>query len=224
MANASTFLTLDQKATVEAAIAEAEKKTSAEIMVVVAPSSGRYDRGEDIAGLWLGAIVLLVLWTLFPVTIDANSFDEPWIPYEYFIWLGGLVGGFIVGAILASKVGKLRMLFTPTSEKQEEVESRARQVFFDQRIHHTKGGTGVLIYISLDERLVSILADETCLPHLPDHALEKHRDTLSTSLGKEPDKGLALVISTIGEELKDELPYQADDVDEIANEVVFLDG
>ena len=44
----------EQRRAVAQAVAEAEGKTSAEIVPVVATASGRYDRAEDIVGLWTG--------------------------------------------------------------------------------------------------------------------------------------------------------------------------
>ena len=49
----------------EKALGEAEEKTSGEIVPVVATVSGRYDRAEDLFGLVLAAIALVVSWIAF---------------------------------------------------------------------------------------------------------------------------------------------------------------
>ena len=56
MLNATRFLTTAEQQQVEAAVREAEAQTSAEIVVVVATESGRYDRAESIVGL-IGAVL-----------------------------------------------------------------------------------------------------------------------------------------------------------------------
>src|SRR5262245_33822113 len=65
MTRASKFLSDQDKARVEQAIAEAEKQTSAEIMVVVATRSGRYDRAEDFFGVLLALLAVAAAWSLW---------------------------------------------------------------------------------------------------------------------------------------------------------------
>ena len=56
MIKATRLITDADRQRINAAIADAELHTSAEIVPVVASASGRYDRAEDIAGLWLGGV------------------------------------------------------------------------------------------------------------------------------------------------------------------------
>ena len=58
MKPASSLFNDQARERVNQAIAQAESKTSAEVVPVVATASGRYDRPEDIVGLWLGIIAL----------------------------------------------------------------------------------------------------------------------------------------------------------------------
>ena len=51
MQRASELFNDEQRATIDQAVADAESKTSAEIVPVVATASGRYDRAEDIVGM-----------------------------------------------------------------------------------------------------------------------------------------------------------------------------
>ena len=57
---------------VAAAVAAAESQTSAEIVPVIAAASGRYDRAEDLVGLWT-AVALMALFGRF----GASSFPSP---------------------------------------------------------------------------------------------------------------------------------------------------
>ena len=54
---------------VNQAVREAESATSAEILPVVARSSGRYDRPEDIVGLWFAGLAMIIVWMVFPLPI-----------------------------------------------------------------------------------------------------------------------------------------------------------
>lgn len=223
MQKATEFLTGEELAAVEAAVVAAEKKTSVEIVPVVAAASGRYDRAEDIAGLWLGATLMVVLWVLWPVVPVESGDWSASFPVNYLGWLAALVVGFVAGAVIAARVGWLRRLFTPKQEMTEETQRRAREAFFDQRIHHTGGATGVLIYVSLFERTVCILADDAVMKVLPEGEIARLCAALTAKLGTAPANGLAETISSLGEQLSEPLPRAADDVDELANAVVLID-
>ncbi len=223
MKQASEFLSKDELATIEAAVVNAEKKTSVEIVPVVATASGRYDRAEDIVGLWLGATLMVVLWMIWPVVPAALGDWGAAFPLNYFGWIAALVGGFILGATIASRVGWLRRLFTPQREMTEEVERRAREAFFDQRIHHTEGATGVLIYVSLYERKVCLLTDDAVQKVLPEGEIKRLCDALTAKLGSTPADGLVECITVLGDKLTDPLPRADDDVDELDNAVVLID-
>ena len=49
---------------------------------------------------------------------------------------------------------------------REEVYARAREVFFDRRVHHTGGRSGVLLYVSLYERMAAVIADQSILERI----------------------------------------------------------
>ena len=146
------------------AIQEAESKTSAEIVPVIARSSGRYDRPEDIVGLWFGLLGIVLVWFFYPdARVKSGSWDSPEPVWELILLVCVTIGGFIVGAVLATRVGWLRRLFTPAKQMREEVYGRARQVFFDNRVYRTAGGSGVLLYISLYERMAAVIADQNVI-------------------------------------------------------------
>lgn len=223
MKMASDFLTNEQLKSVEQAVAAAEGKTSVEIVPVVATASGRYDRAEDMVGLWVGSVLMVALWVFWPMP-DIEAGDWGSSPALHYIgWLAALVGGFVAGAVAASKVGWLRRLVTSKTEMVEEVERRAREAFFDQRIHHTEGATGVLIYVSIYERLVCVLADDAVQKVLPDGEVQRLCDELTGTLGTKPADGLAAVIASLGDTLAGPLPRSDDDVDELENAVVLID-
>ena len=203
---ASEFINKEQQNAVESSIAQAETKTSAEMCVAIATDSGRYDRAEDIGGLAIGSLCMLLLWNLWPIPeSDPNSWAiiQHW--HYHIGWLAALFGGFILGAYLFSK-GSLRLRLVPKSEKKAEVEQSAREIFFDKSIHHTESGTGILIYISLAERLVTILTDATIRENLSDKTIQYHCDTLTKTLGTDPVKGLTTVIESVGETLSPSSP------------------
>lgn len=223
MHTASAFLTPDQRQAVEDAIAKAEAATSAEVVTVIAGASGRYDRAEDVAGLWLGSLAMVLLWIFWPAPAhDSGEWGAaPWV--HYLGWLLALAAGFVLGAFIAARVGWLRRLFTPRKEMQDEVHLRARSVFHDQRIHRTRGGTGLLIYVSLYERRACMLADDTVRDALTPAMIDDLCASLTASLARDPGEALVQAIQRAGARLAETLPRPDDDTNELPNKVVVID-
>ncbi len=222
---ASDSFSDDARARIVKAVAIAESKTSAEIVPVVATASGRYDRAEDIAGLFVGAISAAVAWLLFeeyapPAADWGFSLSTLKLP----AMLLALVAGFVLGAFVASRVGLLRALFTPRAQMRDEVAARARAVFFDSRIHHTEGQTGVLVFVSLHERLAAVISDKAVAEKVGQAALDEVRDRLVIGLraGALTD-AICAAVEAAGEKLGPVLPREEADVNELPDALVLLD-
>jgi putative membrane protein len=206
-------------------VVEAESKTSAEIVPVVASASGLYDRAEDIVGLWLGILCLIAAWWVLPVA-STESGDWGGMPewQRLLVMVVATVAGFVVGAVVASHVRWLRLLFTPRRQMRDEVAARARAVFFDSRVHHTSGRTGLLIYVSLYERMAAVLADEIVLGKLGQGALDALCATLTGSLRDlPPTDAMCQTIRVVGDALAPVLPRADDDVNERSDSLILLD-
>ena len=76
MKRASDVFGKEQRREVEAAIAEVEARTSAEIVVVAATRSGRYDRAEDLFGIMVAMIVCFAAWYDFSDVVP-DRFKDP---------------------------------------------------------------------------------------------------------------------------------------------------
>ena len=122
-----------ERASIEAAITNAESKTSGEIIVVVATASAGY---FAYALMWAALLALLVPWPLIYLT--------NW-PVEH-IYLAQL-GVFLLGAVLMQWEA-LRFAIVPNSIKRARAHQKAVEQFLAQNLHTTKGRTGVLIYVS----------------------------------------------------------------------------
>ena len=126
MKRASSQFTAEDRERIAAAVRAAEAKTSAEIVPAVATASGRYDRAEDIAGLWLGALLLVGVWLWMPWRrSEEGTWDLSWAQLQLPAMLTALIGGFILGAVVASRWAGLRRLFTSRQEMRDEVAARA---------------------------------------------------------------------------------------------------
>lgn len=147
------------------ALAAAEARTSGEIFCVIAEESGAYRETPFAwaAGLALAAPPLALLagvrpwpveagaWTVAPMTVD------PMVAVIRYALAQAIL--FAV-TLLAVSWTPLRRRLTPGGIKRERVHARALEQFA-HRAHAADAHTGVLIYASLAERRVEIIADET---------------------------------------------------------------
>ena len=223
MPSASKLFTEADHQRVTEAVLRAESQTAAEIIPVVASDSGRYDRAEDIFGLWCGLAALCAAWG-WAQGIEQSEWGVPTLKLGLPWVVGLIIGGWLLGAVIAHHSSLLRRLFTPRSEQRAEVERTAREVFFDRRVHHTQGGSGLLIYISLLEHMAVVLADEQVLEKLGQQRLDTLCDELVARLRKgERTEALCHTIDQAGLALAEVLPRVSADRNELSDALVVLD-
>jgi putative membrane protein len=226
VARASTYFSAEEKKRIEAAIGEAEARTAGEIVPVVATASGRYDRGEDLFGLVCAIIALVVAWWLWQGIVVTPT--EWALRYDLALGLPVIVivvvAAFLLGAVVATYVPALRLPFISSGEMQEEVERSAAAAFQRFRVRRTAAGTGVLIYVSLYERVVRVLGDDA----INAKVVQAEWDAVCTLAveGLRANRGaagLADAVRKAGELLSRHFPRQPDDRDELVNELHFID-
>lgn len=146
---------------IRAAVQTAERRTRGEIVPMVVPASARYRDASYLAGLILAFVALAALL----------SMDYGWNRWR---WTGYHPGWTIVSVLAAYALGNFigrfpRIIRLLTSDKRMamKVRLRAERAFYEQGLHKTKEGTGVLIFLSLLERRVEILADRIIDARVP---------------------------------------------------------
>lgn len=218
MQNAGQFLS--HRKEIESAIAQAEAQTSAEIICAVATESGRYDRAEATIGLLFSLIALWGAHWGFSLASPSGGWDPVIVPL--WVQMLAVVVGFIVGNVVASYVHALRRLAVRSVEMDAETRRAASAVFHDKRLASTRSRGGVLIYISLFERRVIVLADEAARKALGADGIEKLRD-----LGVEKlrdgarDESFLAVITEATKRLAESFPPSGSS-NEVADEVLVF--
>ncbi|MCX5722709.1 MAG: TPM domain-containing protein [Nitrospirae bacterium] len=143
------------------AVRQAELVTKGEIVPMIVPASARYREAGYRTGLMLALLSLALLLTI----------EVYWLPWG---WPAGNAGWLLL-AVVASyglgqwlgRVPRVIRLVTSRERLAHKVALRAEQAFYKHGLHHTQGRTGVLIFVSLLERRVQVLADKGINDHVP---------------------------------------------------------
>ena len=224
MRRASEIINAEQRARVESAVSAAESRTSCEIVPVVATASGRYDRAEDLVGLWFAMVGAVAAFLMFPGHSEHGTWGGIPLWGQTGLLLLVMLVCFIAGAVLADRFHNLRRLFTPRSHMQKEVNLRARELFFDRRVHHTAGASGLLIFVSLYERTAVVLGDRSIVETLGEKFPEELCQRLTSSLRtQDVASAICETIQHAAASLQTALPRMANDVQELPDTLVLLD-
>ena len=149
---ARQFLSDEDRRKIEAAVREAEKKTSGEIVPMVVSASYHYPVADIIGGFAFAFPVALALTYLL-----GQSF---WIGGQnLWLFLGMLTVLFAAFHTLVKHWPGLKRFFISGREIDEEVEEAAITAFYREGLHRTRDETGVLVFISVFEHRVWVLAD-----------------------------------------------------------------
>jgi len=223
MQKASALFSTQDRDAIAKAIGDAEQATAGEIVPVVATASGRYDRAEDLFGVLTATVALAIAWWLWPASqaqwSSEVSSGPGLVAALVIVWLG-----FLLGATLATRLPVLRLPFVSKNEMRDEVERRALECFQRFRLRATKGGTGILIYVSLHERMVRVVGDDGIASKLSQSDWDGIRDGLIRDLAAQrPTQGLVTAIQASGALLAQHFPIQADDQNELGNELHLID-
>ena len=215
--DARTFYDDEQRAQVAKVVADAEARTAAEFVCVVATESGRYDRAEDLVGLTFG---LCGLWAATTLGVT----EPGWGQAAPLGWQAlGVVAGYVVGTVAASHLHVLRKPWVSRKEQSAEVSRAAGALFRERRLTSTRQRAGIMIYVSLFEQQVRVLADEGAYAVLKQEGVDEMRDlTLEGLRARDVTKAFTLPIEAAVDALAEGLPRQPDDANEHPDAVLCL--
>ncbi|NJL24269.1 MAG: hypothetical protein HC902_03220, partial [Calothrix sp. SM1_5_4] len=131
-------------------IAEAEKKTSGELRLIIVRQSSRLGHALPLLWLSLVALGLIVLWE-----------ERHLLPPVAAAW--AVPALLIISALVSwplSRWSTLRRWLTPVADLRGSVWARAELEFHREGLGGTKGSTGILLFLSLLEHQAVVLADK----------------------------------------------------------------
>jgi putative membrane protein len=185
-------------------IRDIEAKTDAELVVVVRGRSGTYRHADY---LW-GAIVALT--GLVFVLFSPFDFHTYWVPFDVVLL-------FVLGAFVSSRSDPVRRLLTSGKLRAKAVRNDASAMFYEAGIANTHAENGMLIYLSLLERRLEIIADRGILKAVPplkwNHLVYEFKQVAHNP---EPDS-LIRVMHELGSVLAEHLPPTGENPNELAD-------
>jgi putative membrane protein len=225
MVKAGELFTSEDRAAIAKAVGEAERRTAGEIVPVVASMSDRYDRAEDTLGLWLGMLALSATWILFQgVRQREVEWEVHWqLALDLVPVLGILVGGWIAGIHLARRFPALKRFAALKSEMRSRVEQRAAMSFDIFRVGGTRDATGIVLYVSLFERMVCVRGDPAVTQKVDPSEWKGICEGMMQALREGHHREAFLgAITRCGDVLARHYPIKPDDTNEISNELRIL--
>lgn len=195
---------------ISAAIAEAERNTSGEIVAVLADQSSRY---QHIPFMWAALLALVVPWPLIHFT---------WMPVQQIFLIQLLV---FFGLLAIAWHPRVRLSLVPKAISNANTRRRASEQFLAQNLHTTAGRTGVLIFVSLAEKRVEIIADHGIDALVPKGTWQKIVDELTAEIGAgRAVEGFERAIKKIGDLLAAHFPPGQRDPNELPDHLIVLRG
>lgn len=188
------MLSENERERVRAAVDKAEADLAAEIVPCVFAQSSPYPEttwagAASAAGLACGALFL------------TDVVRPLWLPLSTIILF--VPAAAFVGAALGHWCGPVKRFLIGPHRMEESTARRAKEVFFDRGVARTKTRDGVLIFASLLERRVVVLADEAVRGKVPPAAWQPAIDAMAAAAadGRVAD-GLVAAVERAGAALR----------------------
>lgn len=209
-----TFLSEDDREKIRSAVAQVEKKTSGEIVPMVVSSSYHYPM-SDVLGAAALSFPLSIALTVYICGLLWMGSQNMWM----FIGIFSVL--FLLFHALIKNFPGLKRVFISKREIDEEVEEAATTAFFREGLYRTRDETGVLIFISVFERRVCILADKGINAHVGKDAWVWIVEHITTGIKqKRQADAICEAVAMVGDLLVSHFPIKDDDTNELKNLIV----
>jgi putative membrane protein len=208
------FLSETEKNSVMSAVSQLEQKTTGELVPMIVSTSGNY--GEyNIIGAFAFSLPLSVCAAYLINWYQYGTGDTLMLFLMMFLPL------LIMFFLILNYMPCLKRLFIPKHVMEEEVRETAASAFFTHGLHNTKNASGVLLYISVFERRVWIMADSGINSKLPEGTWDSIvADIIKGLKQKRNGEVIVTAINRIGEQLISNFPADGDSTNELPDLIV----
>lgn len=202
----AAWLNDDTRRKVRECIVAIEASSGAEVVATVCVTSGHYRHADYLVGSSM-SLAALLFYFFYPEPL----FDD--------VALAVVVASFAIGVILSIAATGLRRALVSRKLLDSNVRTAARARFVEQGIADTCKRTGILVYVSLFERRVEVVADTG----VPVHRLGKRWTDATGALDRAARAGVGPFLDALrafAPLLAEAVPRSADDVNELPDDMV----
>lgn len=211
---AQQFLTEAEQKRISALVQQMEQQTSGEIVPMVVSASHSYPTAMITGATVLALPLALLLMPVISAFFWLGS-QNVWIFIALFMALYGLF------YVLMHRFVWLKRLFLSSNQVEAEVQEAVIASFFTERLYKTKDANGILIFISVLERKVWVLADAGINARIDPGQWQSIIDLITRGIKeKRQCEAICNAIVQIGELLKTHFPIQDNDINELHNLIV----
>lgn len=204
-----SFLSSDEKARIAQAVRRVERTTSGELVTVIARRSDDYTLVP-----WIWATLLALM---LPGLLQLFGVQTPFIS----AYVSQVV--LFVAVLVLLQWSPLKMRLVPNAVKLAHAQRLAREQFFTRQLHKTRDRTGVLIFVSVAEHYVEILADEGINQAVPANAWHEMVAALIAQVkAGNTAAGFIETIEACGAHLANHFPTRPDDTNELPNVLIEI--
>lgn len=205
------------------AVAKAEQATNGEIALAAVPASSDYTAHELLFSIFFGGFVLTLLLP-FHQSLYTFIADCVWLPELWMLpALYGFISFFSIGlAFVISNFECIDRLIISKKDKSIAVYNRALRHFVESGVYATQERTGILLFVSLLEREVRILADSGIASHIPQEEWNLIADNLAIGIKK--DQSVSAFVEAIeqcGNLLSKHFPQKEHNPNELPDGLIF---
>jgi putative membrane protein len=208
------FLSDSDRAAIEACVRRAELSTRAEIVVLAVSSSHHYP----------AAALLAAAAFSFPAAIAAAMLlgELLWLKTDnLWLFLAVLLPLLFAGREAVRRLPGIQRLFISQTEMDAEVREAAVVQFHRRGLHRTRERNGVLLYLSVFERRVRVLADRGISERIPEGFWQEAVDEAVAGIREgRPADAVCRCVERIARVLAEQFPMKPGDTDELANLLV----
>jgi putative membrane protein len=218
-------LSKDDMKKIGSAVKTAESKTSGEIATAMIKESYNYAIYELMFAVIIG-FVYFVIMMFFTGSIEQLLQGKFWdYSVNYLVMFYGF-STFIVLTLsyFIGNISSIDRLIVPRKIRQQQVQERAIRYFMESGVYNTKERTGILIFISILERRVELLADSGINENIPKEKWQSIVDNIIKGIKqKDIASHLTESINECGDLLAEHFPIQSDDKNELTDDIDILE-
>lgn len=189
-------------------VRELERRSCAEVVIEVRSRSGSYAHADARFASLAAFLALLVL--LF----SPWHFAPGWVAVDVAL-------AWVIGLFISRKSDSVRRLVTTRGERTAQARLAATAAFHDRGVANTIRESGVLVFLSLLEEHIEILADRGVLKAVP--PLQWNDILAGARRGRATPALLLELVRAMTPLLEQCLPSHEGDTDELENTPLFVD-